>query len=76
MMALIASTIRKTGDTYVVTIPAEEMHARGLEEGQLIGFDPVPVESDAGAVARGAVREAIDAVAQENEAGLRYLATR
>ncbi len=29
-MALIASTIRKTGDTSVVTIPAEEMHARGL----------------------------------------------
>jgi antitoxin component of MazEF toxin-antitoxin module len=73
-MALIASKIRRTGDTYVVTIPADEMRARGLEEGQLVGFDPVPMESDARPAVRAAVQEAIDAVAQENEAGLHHLA--
>ena len=75
-MALIASTIRRTGDTFVVTIPADEMGARGLEEGQMVGFDPVPVESDTPPAVRTAVQEAIDAVARENEAGLRHLATR
>jgi hypothetical protein len=28
----------------VVTIPLREMKARGLREGQLVGFDPVPLE--------------------------------
>ena len=41
---MIAGRIRKTGNSYVVTIPPKEMEARGLHEGQLVGFDPVPVE--------------------------------
>jgi hypothetical protein len=28
----------------VVTIPPKEMKARGLREGQLVGFKPVPLE--------------------------------
>lgn len=73
-MSLIASKIRKAGNSYVVTIPREEMEARGLAEGQLVGFDPVPVEIRP--VVRPAVQAAIDAVVRENEAGLRYLAGR
>jgi antitoxin component of MazEF toxin-antitoxin module len=73
-MSLIASKIRKAGNSYVVTIPREEMEARGLEEGQLVGFDPVPVEIRP--VVRPSVQAAIDAVVRENEAGLRYLAGR
>jgi antitoxin component of MazEF toxin-antitoxin module len=41
---VIASRIRKAGNSYVVTIPPREMAARGLREGQLVGFDPVPLE--------------------------------
>jgi antitoxin component of MazEF toxin-antitoxin module len=41
---MIASKIRKYGNRYVVTIPREEMEKRGLVEGQLVGFDPIPAE--------------------------------
>ena len=41
---LIAGRIRKASNSYVVTIPPQEMETRGLQEGQLIGFDPVPME--------------------------------
>jgi antitoxin component of MazEF toxin-antitoxin module len=41
---MIASRIRKAGNSYVVTIPPKEMEARGLRAGQLVGFDPVPLE--------------------------------
>ncbi len=41
---MIAGRIRKAGNSYVVTIPPSEMETRGLHEGQLVGFDPVPVE--------------------------------
>lgn len=73
-MSLIASKIRKAGNSYVVTIPADEMKARGLTEGQLVGIDPTPVEIRP--AVRAAVQEAIDRVVEENAAGLRYLAGR
>lgn len=41
---MIASRIRKAGNSYVLTIPPREMKARGLHEGQMVGFEPVPVE--------------------------------
>ena len=73
-MSLIATRIRKSGNAYVVTIPREEMEARGLEPGQLVGIDPVPVEIRP--AARPTVQEAIDAVTKENARGLHYLARR
>lgn len=73
-MGLIASKIRKTGNSFVVTIPADEMKARGLTEGQLVGIDPAPVEIRPSV--RPAVQEAIDRVVVENAAGLCYLAGR
>ena len=41
---MIAARIRKAGNSYVVTISPKEMEARGLHEGQLVGFEPVPME--------------------------------
>ena len=41
---MIAGKIWRAGNSYVVTIPREEMEARGLQVGQLVGIDPVPVE--------------------------------
>lgn len=79
-MVMIAGKIRKHGNSYVVTIPREEMEARGLVEGQLIGFDPQPVElrpvERGRAALRPEVRAAADRVWAKNEAGLRYLAGR
>jgi antitoxin component of MazEF toxin-antitoxin module len=77
---VIASKIRKHGNSYVVTIPREEMEERGLAEGQLVGFDPRPVElrpvERARAGLRPEVRAAAERVWSKNEAGLRYLAGR
>ncbi len=41
---MIAGKIWKAGNSYVVTIPREEMEARRLHAGQMVGIDPVPVE--------------------------------
>jgi antitoxin component of MazEF toxin-antitoxin module len=41
---MIAGKIWKAGNSYVVTIPREEMEARRLEVGQMVGIDPVPLE--------------------------------
>ena len=73
-MGLIVSKIRKTENSFVVTIPADEMRARGLTEGQLVGIDLAPAEIRP--PARPAVQEAIDRVVEQNAAGLRYLAGR
>lgn len=79
---MIAGKIRKHGNSYVVTIPREEMEARGLVEGQLVGFEPVPVElrpverERPATGLRPEVRAAAERVWAKNEAGLRYLAGR
>ena len=78
-MSMIAGKIRKAGNSYVVTIPRTEMEARGLREGQLVGFDPQPVEirpTRTSAALRPEVRAAADRVWAKNAAGLRYLADR
>jgi antitoxin component of MazEF toxin-antitoxin module len=79
-MRMIASRIRKHGNSYVVTIPREEMEKRGLVEGQLVGFDPIPVElrpvGQERTELRPEVRAAAERVWAKNEAGLRYLAGR
>lgn len=41
---MIAGKIWKAGNSYVVTIPREELEARGLRVGQMVGIDPIPVE--------------------------------
>jgi antitoxin component of MazEF toxin-antitoxin module len=82
-MALIPARIRKAGNSYVVTIPAEEMKARGLREGHLVDIDPVPVEirpikvrEDTPVSLRSEVRAAADRVWARHAAGLRHLAGR
>ena len=41
---MIAAKIWKAGNSYVVTIPREELEARGLHVGQTVGIDPIPLE--------------------------------
>ena len=77
---MIASKIRKHSNSYVVTIHREEMEKRELVEGQLVGFDPIPVELRPVEQERTALRPEVRAAAErvwtKNEAGLRYLAGR
>lgn len=71
---MIAQKIRRSGNSYVLTIPREEMEARGLHEGDLVGFNPQLVEIRP--AVRPHVRAAIERAAAKHEAGLRYLADR
>jgi antitoxin component of MazEF toxin-antitoxin module len=41
---MIGSKIWKAGNSYVVTIPRDEMEARGLHVGQMVGIEPIPLE--------------------------------
>lgn len=41
---MIQQMLRKSGNSYVVTIPKAEVERRGLKEGQLLGISIVPME--------------------------------
>jgi putative addiction module antidote len=66
--------VRKSGNSYVVTIPREEMEARGIREGDQLAIDVQKVEIRP-ALAPD-VREAFERSWARNEAGYRYLAKR
>ena len=72
--AMFTQRLRKTGNSYVVTIPKEEVERRGWQEGQLLGVQVTelairPVLGDD-------LRQAIDERWERNEEALRYLAER
>ena len=64
--------LRKVGNSYVVTIPREEVDRRGLHEGQLLSVHVTPVEVRP--VLSPDLREALDATWPRDEAAYRYLA--
>lgn len=66
--------VRKSGNSYVITIPREEMEARGIREGDQLAIDVQKVEIRP-ALAPD-VREAFEKSWNRNEAGYRYLAER
>ncbi len=71
---MIQQKMRKVGNSYVVTIPREEVERRGLREGQLLAVEVHPLE------VRPAVspelREVFEESWERNERGYRYLAGR
>lgn len=69
---MIQQKLRKAGNSYVVTIPREEVERRGLEEGQLLAIEVRPVEIRP--VLSPALREALDATWVRDEKAYRYLA--
>lgn len=71
---MIQAKIRKQGNSFVVTIPREEMERLELEEGDQIAFQPTKLETRA--VLRSEIRAAWEEVWERNEAGFRYLADR
>ena len=71
---MIQAKIRKQGNSYVVTIPREEMERLDLHEGDQIAFQATKLETRA--VLRPEIRAAWERTWEQNEEGFRYLADR
>ncbi len=67
-------TLRKSGHSYVVTVPREEVERRGWREGQLLGVELTELETRP--VLRQELREVVDGLWDRHEPALRYLADR
>jgi antitoxin component of MazEF toxin-antitoxin module len=64
--------LRKAGNSYVVTVPKEEVRRRGLEVGQLLAVEIRPIE--ASPTLRPEIQAAFEASWATQEAAYRYLA--
>ncbi len=71
---VITQQLRRAGNSYVVTIPKEEVERRGWQEGQLLSVELTEMELRP--VLRPAIRELLDARWEQNKPALDYLATR
>ena len=71
---MIQAKIRKQGNSFVVTIPKDEMERLDLHEGDLIAFHPTRMETRA--VLPPELQEAFEESWKRNEEGYRYLADR
>lgn len=71
---MIVQQLRKVGNSYVVTIPKEEVERRGWSEGQQLAVELTEVETRP--VLRPEIAEIIEAIWERNEAAMRYLADR
>jgi antitoxin component of MazEF toxin-antitoxin module len=72
--AMIMQKLRRTGNSYVVTIPKEAVERRGFSEGQLLAVELQPLEVRP--VLSQEVADAFEASWRRNEQGYRYLAGR
>jgi antitoxin component of MazEF toxin-antitoxin module len=71
---MIAQQLRKVGNSYVVTVPKDEVERRGWQEGQLLALQLTALEVRP--VLGDDLREAIEDRWERNEEALRYLAGR
>ena len=71
---MIAQQLRKVGNSFVVTVPKDEVERRGWQEGQLLAVQLTPLEVRP--VLGDDLREAIEERWERNEEALRYLADR
>ena len=71
---MITQQLRKTGNSYVVTIPKEEVERRGWQEGQILAVQLTEIEQRP--VLGDDIRAAIDERWERNEEALRYLTSR
>ena len=71
---MIIQQLRKAGNSYVVTIPKEEVERRGWSEGQRLAVELTEVETRP--VLRPEIREILERNWERNEPALRYLASR
>jgi antitoxin component of MazEF toxin-antitoxin module len=71
---MIHQQLRRSGNSYVVTVPKEVVERNGWQEGQLLAVELTPIELRP--VLRPELREAIDNRWARNERALRSLADR
>jgi antitoxin component of MazEF toxin-antitoxin module len=71
---VITQQLRKVGNSYVVTVPKEEVERRGWQEGQLLALQLTELEVRP--VLGDDLREAIEERWDRNVEALRYLAGR
>ena len=71
---MIQQQLRKVGNSFVVTVPKEEVERRGWQEGQLLAVELTEMELRP--ALRPELRQILDAGWERNEAALRYLADR
>lgn len=71
---MITQQLRKVGNSYVVTVPKDEVERRGWQEGQLLALQLTALEVRP--VLGDDLREAIEERWERNEEALRYLAGR
>ena len=71
---MIVQQLRRAGNSYVITVPKEEVERRGWQEGQLLSVELT--EMEVRPTLRPELRQILDARWEGNEAALRYLADR
>jgi antitoxin component of MazEF toxin-antitoxin module len=71
---MIAQQLRNVGNSFVVTVPKDEVKRRGWHEGQLLAVQLTPLEVRP--VLRPELRKIVDELLDEHEDALRYLAGR
>ena len=71
---MFTQQLRKAGNSYVVTIPKDEVERKGWREGQLLAVQLTELEVRP--VLGEDFRQAIDERWERNEEALRYLADR
>lgn len=71
---MIVQQLRKRGNSYMLTVPKDEVDRRGWKPGQYLGFEPVEMEIRP--KMRQGVQDAFDATWDEDECAMRYLAER
>jgi antitoxin component of MazEF toxin-antitoxin module len=69
---MITAKLRKVGNSYVVTVPRNEIERLGLREGQLVALEVRAVEVRP--VLAADLREAFDIEFRQGQDALRYLA--
>lgn len=71
---MIIGKLRKSGNSFIVTVPRDEVERLGLEEGQLVSVDVRPMEVRPALSPE--LREWLDEVLPHHAAALRSLADR
>lgn len=71
---MITAKLRRSGNSFIVTVPKDEVERLALKEGQTVAVEVRPVEVRP--VLAPDLREAFEASWERNEAGYRYLAGR
>lgn len=71
---MITAKLRRSGHSFIVTVPKDEVERLALKEGQTVAVEVRPVEVRP--ILAPDLREAFEASWEHNEAGYRYLAGR